>query len=183
MKHCGKQITTGDKLVVVFREVPGEPDNCLVVKTRSLSESDHDSLMSVLEGLEGQQASQLADVLHHHMNASGRPILDALHRDRKMLKLPTTDVALTPDAINAVPLNEVNAAIKANELDHTHAKAAEEMALSDEQLAKSLQSQADTLEAEVTRLREEAGGLEPKKKSTNGRKKAKKKASRTRATA
>ena len=49
MKHVGKQISTSDKVVVIFREVPGEPDNCLVVKTRSLGEVEHDSLMQVLE--------------------------------------------------------------------------------------------------------------------------------------
>ena len=83
MKHVGKQISTSDKVVVIFREVPGEPDNCLVVKTRSLGEVEHDSLMQVLEGLEGQQANVLADVLHRHMNRAGRPILESLHKSRK----------------------------------------------------------------------------------------------------
>ena len=108
MKHVGKQISTNDKLVVLFREVPGEPDNCLVVKTRSLGENDHDSLMAVLEGLEGQQANQRADVLHRHMNRAGRPILESLHQQRKIMKLPATDVALTPDSSNSVALNEDN---------------------------------------------------------------------------
>lgn len=180
MKHVGKQISTNDKLVVIFREVPGEPDNCLVVKTRSLGETDHDSLMETLEGLEGQQAAQLADVLHRHMNRAGRPILDALHSMRKIQKLPTTDVALTPDSRTAVALNEVNDSIRANDIDARHVVATEEAVLNDAQIAESLQNQATVMEAEAKRLREEATELAPQKTTA---KKSKKKASKARATA
>ena len=176
MKHVGKQISTQDKVVVLFREVPGEPDNCLVVKTRSLGETDHDDLMSVLEGLEGQQANQLDDILHHHMNRTGRPILESLHQQRKIMKLPAKDVALTPDTSNAVALNEVNAAIRANELGDADGGplARAESALSDTQIAESLNNQASIMESEAARLREEALELVPvkvtKKKSTSKKK-------------
>ena len=159
MKHVGKQISTEDKLVVVFREVPGEPDNCLVVKTRALGEVDHDGLMAALEGLEGQQANQLADILHTHMGKNGRPILETLHKSRKIMKLPTDDVALTPDSRNAIPLNAVNDSIRANDIDSKHANTLKEAALSNEQIADSLQKQADSMETEAKRLRKEAKTL------------------------
>jgi len=162
MKHVGKQISTNDKLVVVFREVPGEPDNCLVVKTRALGETDHDSLMSALEGLEGQQANQLADVLHTQMGRNGRPILETLHSTRKIQKLPTNDVALMPDSRNAIPLNQVNDSIRANDIDAKHNVATKEAALSNDQIAESLQNQADSMETEAKRLRKEAKALSPK---------------------
>jgi hypothetical protein len=189
MKHVGKQISTQDKLVVLFREVPGEPDNCLVVKTRVLAETEHDSLMEVLEGLEGQQANQLADVLHRHMNRAGRPILETLHASRKIIKLPTTDVALTPDSSNAVALNEVNAAIKANEVGSdtgSPAVVAQQSqtedggTLTDNQIAESLNNQATMMESEAARLREEANELAPAKVT---KKKVVKKKSKARATA
>ena len=183
MKHIGKQISTSDKVVVLFREVPGEPDNCLVVKTRSLGEVDHDDLMSVLEGLEGQDANQLADVLHRHMNRAGFPILDSLHRTRRIMKLPTNDVALTPDATNSVALNEVNDAVRANEVGAgTGSPAAvaqqnptptQEGGLSDSQIAESLINQAKMMESEAARLRAEASELAP---APVVKKKAKKKA-------
>lgn len=183
MKHVGKQISTNDKVVVVFREVPGEPDNCLIVKTRALGEVEHDSLMEVLEGLEGQQANVLADVLHRHMNRAGRPILESLHQSRKIMKLPTTDVALTPDAQNSVALSEVNAAIRANEIGSADGKIqnpvaiaqqnpTEDGGLSDAQIAESLQSQASMMETEAKRLREEANELAPKKKVVKKKSKA-----------
>ena len=184
MKHVGKQISTNDKCVVLFREVPGEPDNCLVVKTRSLGENDHDSLMAVLEGLEGQQANILADVLHRHMNRAGRPILEALHRDRKIMKLPANDVALTPDATNSVALNEVNDAIRANEVGSDtggpatvaqQTQTTDDGMMSDKQIAESLNNQATMMEAEAARLRAEANELSPTKAVTK-KKPAKKKA-------
>jgi hypothetical protein len=188
MKHVGKQISTQDKLVILFREVPGEPDNCLVVKTRALGETEHDNLMEVLEGLEGQQTNQLADVLHRHMNRSGRPILEALHASRKIMKLQTTDVALTPDAKNSVALNEVNNAIRANQVgDDKGGPAAiaqqnpsEEGGMSNDQIAESLQNQAAMMESEAARLREEANELAPAKVT---KKKVVKKKSKARATA
>ena len=170
MKHIGKQISTQDKVVVLFREVPGEPDNCLVVKTRSLGEVDHDDLMSTLEGLEGQQANSLADILGHKMNRAGRPILESLHRTRKIMKLPTNDVALTPDASNSVALNEVNDAIKANQVGSdtgSPAVVAQQSqtedggTMTDNQIAESLNNQASMMEAEAARLREEAAELAP----------------------
>ena len=184
MKHVGKQISTQDKVVVLFREVPGEPDNCLVVKTRSLGENDHDSLMAVLEGLEGQQANILADVLHRHMNRAGFPILEALHRDRKIMKLPANDVALTPDASNSVALNEVNDAIRANEVGSDtggpatvaqQTQTTDDGMMSDKQIAESLNNQATMMEAEAARLRAEADELVPTKAVTK-KKPAKKKA-------
>jgi hypothetical protein len=184
MKHVGKQISTNDKCVVLFREVPGEPDNCLVVKTRSLGEVDHDDLMAALEGLEGQQANQLADVLHRHMNRAGYPILESLHRSRRIMKLPTNDVALTPDSINSVPLNQVNDAIRANEVGQDtgspaavaqQAQTEDGGTLSDKQIAESLNNQATMMETEAARLREEANELMPKtvKKKATTKKKTK----------
>ena len=54
MKHVGKY---GEKpCVVVFREIPNEPENCLVVMSDSLDEVKHDNLMNVVQSAEGQEA-------------------------------------------------------------------------------------------------------------------------------
>ena len=140
--------------------------------------------MAVLEGLEGQQANVLADVLHRHMNRAGFPILEALHRDRKIMKLPANDVALTPDASNSVALNEVNDAIRANEVGSDtggpatvaqQTQTTDDGMMSDKQIAESLNNQATMMEAEAARLRAEADELSPTKAVTK-KKPAKKKA-------
>jgi len=123
-------------------------------------------------------------VLHHHMNKEGRPILETLHSTRKIMKLPTNDVALTPDSQNAVPLNQVNDAIRANEVSSDTGSPAvvaqqsqteDGSVMSDAQIAESLNNQAAMMESEAARLREEADELMPKtvKKKATTKKKTK----------
>lgn len=182
MKHVGKQISTNDKIILLFREVPGEPDNCLVARTASLSQDDHDSLITVLESDEGQQATTLAEVLHTRMNGAGRPILESLHTSGRIMKLPASDVALTPDTNTSVALSEINAAIRGQE-----ATAPDDMGdvLTDDKIASDLRRQATGLQAEAKRLLAEAEELSPTKKAkkTTKKKTSKKKATKASATA
>ena len=61
MKHVG---THGQKpCVVVFREVPNEPDNCLIVETGTLEDQKHDDLMNVVQSLEAQESNNISEVL------------------------------------------------------------------------------------------------------------------------
>jgi len=182
MKHVGKQISTNDKIVLLFREVPGEPDNCLVARTASLSQDDHDSLITVLESDEGQQANTLAEVLHTRMNGAGRPILESLHTSGRIMKLPASDVALTPDTKTSIALNEVNAAIRGQEATTSEDT---DGALTDENIASDLRRQAAGLQAEAERLLTKAEELSPTKKAkkTTKKKTSKKKATKARVSA
>jgi len=185
MKHVGKQISTDHKVILLFREVPGEPDNCLVCKTASLSQDDHDSLISVLESDEGQQTSTLADVLSTRMNGAGRPILESLHLGGRIIKLPADDVALTPDTKTAIKLSEINAAIRGQEQETSSDQ--REGALSDADIAADLRRQAAGMQKEAERLLAEAEMLSPTKKARAKKAPAKKtttkKATKARATA
>jgi len=178
MKHVGKQISTNDKVILLFREVPGEPDNCLVCRTAALSQDDHDSLISVLESDEGQQTNVLAEILHVKMNGAGRPILESLHNGGKIMKLPSSDVALTPQPGQAISLSEVNAAIRGQNAETSSAPGA----LSDADIAADLRRQADGMQKEAERLLAEAEELSPTKKA-RAKKTTTKKATKARATA
>ena len=48
-KHIGELVDGGAKVVIVYRTVPGEPDNCLVVGTKFLPDMYHNSLMKAVE--------------------------------------------------------------------------------------------------------------------------------------
>lgn len=178
MKHVGKQISTNDKVILLFREVPGEPDNCLVCRTASLSQDDHDSLISVLESDEGQQTNVLAEILHVKMNGAGRPILESLHLGGRIIKLPADDVALTPDTKTAIKLSEINAAIRGQSAETT----SEPGALSDADIAADLRRQAARMQKEAERLLAEAEELSPTKKA-RAKKTTTKKATKARASA
>jgi len=180
MKHVGKQISTDDKIILLFREVPGEPDNCLVCRTAALSTDDHNSLMTVVESEEGQQAPVLAEILNLKMNGSGQPILQSLHLAGKIMKLSASDVALTPQPGQAVSLSEVNAAIRGQSEGVESAGAPG--ALSDADIAADLRRQAAGMQKEAERLLAEAEQLSPTKKA-RAKKTTTKKATKARATA
>lgn len=110
MKHVGKY---GEKpCVVVFREVPEEPENCLIVQTSQLIDSHHDDLMEVVQSAEAQSANDISQVLHRRQFRDGENMLSAMHFGKKLQKVPVNQVSLTPTPAQSVPLAEVNAEIR-----------------------------------------------------------------------
>tara|TARA_B100001057_G_C22746044_1_gene909777 strand:+ start:242 stop:859 length:618 start_codon:yes stop_codon:yes gene_type:complete len=110
MKHVGK---VGEKpVVVVYREVPNEPDNALVVETGSLEPEQHDALMNVVQSPEAQESNNISEVLHRRTFPDGSNMLTALHYAKKIVKTPVNLVSLTPTPAQAVSLEDVNAEIR-----------------------------------------------------------------------
>lgn len=115
MKHVG---SVGDKpCVVVFREVPNEPDNCLVVETDSLDPQKHDDLMNVVQSLEAQESNNISEVLARRQFTDGTNMLNDLHFSKKLTKIGVNLVNLTPVPGQKVSLKEVNAEINKIEAD------------------------------------------------------------------
>lgn len=110
MKHVGK---IGEKpCVILYREVPGEAENALIVKTESLPDVQHDGLMNVVQSAEAQESNDIADVLDRRQFSDGQNILQALHFDRRIEKVSVDLVTLTPTPSTSVSLAEVNAEIR-----------------------------------------------------------------------
>lgn len=110
IKHVGQ--VGGAPCVVLFREVPQEPDNCLVVETNALSAQYHDALMAVVQSPEAQEASELSEVLNRRQFVDGTNMLAGLHYNKKIRKVPVSLVALTPSPNQSVSLADVNAEIR-----------------------------------------------------------------------
>ena len=109
MKHVG---SVGDKpCVVVFREVPNEPENCLIVETDSLDPQKHDDLMNVVQSLEAQESNNISEVLARRQFTDGTNMLNDLHFSKKLSKTSVDLVNLTPVPGQKVSLREVNAEI------------------------------------------------------------------------
>lgn len=193
LKHVGKH--NGQKVVIVYRKVPGEDHMALVTYTNNLPSNFHDSIMSSLESAEGQAANELADVLFRNLLNDGRSILQAMHGEGFIKKVPTNQVILTPSAKSSARLDEINqilddmatgsdAAKKMKELDD-NAGFIDPTAkrntttvdpLSDEGIANDLLEQsnkmiaeAEGLMAEGARLREEAYNMNPSLKPKRSR--------------
>ena len=108
MKHVGKMKNNSARIAVVFRTVPGEPTNALVVGTNGLPDSYHDSLMSIIESDGGQQANELADILAVRRFPDGEVMLSWLHTRGHMKKVPTNLVLMTPNNQTQIQLDELN---------------------------------------------------------------------------
>jgi len=111
MKHVGKMKNNAARVAVVFRTLPGEANNALVVGTSGLPDAYHDSLMSLIESDTGQQANELADVLASRRFPDGEIMLQWLHSRGQLKKVPTSLVLMTPNTQTAIPLDQVNQAI------------------------------------------------------------------------
>lgn len=170
MKHVGK---FGEKpCVVVFRELPGENDYCLIVQTDNLDSRQHDDLMNVIQSAEAQTSHDISQVLHRRQFTDGSNMLSTLHYARKLQKVPVSHVALTPLPGQSVPLADVNVEIRKleggyvppkNDEAHlaegkTNTSATEETASSSTEtdVAKGLLLQAQLMEEDAAKLMVEA---------------------------
>ena len=108
MKHVGKMKNNSARVAVVYRTLPNDPFNALVVGTNGLHDSYHDSLMSLIESDSGQQAFELAEVLSSRRFPDGNVMLAYLHNNGHLKKVPTNAVLMTPNPQTQLPLDQLN---------------------------------------------------------------------------
>ncbi len=110
MKHVG---VYGEKpCVVVFRELPDEPNNCLILLSNTLDGKFHDDVMSVVDSAEGQESNNISEVLFRRRLSDGENMLEALHTRNKLTKVSVDMVQITPVHNQKVQLAEVNAELR-----------------------------------------------------------------------
>ena len=106
LKHIGSH--NDRKVVVLFRQVPGEDHMCLIVYSDLLPRLIHDEVMRCLESAPGQQSDNLADALHRILMADGRNALEVIHKEGFMKKVQTSQVIMTPTPATKIRLDELN---------------------------------------------------------------------------
>jgi hypothetical protein len=193
MKHVGKMKNNSARVAVAYRTIPGDHNSALVIGTNGLTDSYHDSLMSLIESDSGQQANELADVLAVRRFPDGTVMLQYLHGNGHLKKVPTNLVLMTPNSQTSIPLNEVNQMIadqkglnledlavtdgttkpskkaKANEeIVTTEIVVPEQMIEVEESsdpttVAKSYRSKADKLSKDAANFRRMADAIDPPK--------------------
>jgi len=110
-KHIGELADTSKaKVVILYRTVPGEADNCLVVGTKFLPDMYHNGLMKAVESEGGQAADELADYLGRQTFADGTNMLAMLHNDNYIKKFKTKEIMVTygSGADGRILLNKLN---------------------------------------------------------------------------
>jgi hypothetical protein len=111
LKHVGKIKSTGAKVLVAFRTLPGESNMALVLPTAPLSDSYHDSIMKVVESDQAQDAFELGELLFTRTFQDGRPMLQAMQADGGLQKVPTDNVIMTPTPNDQIALHQLNTLI------------------------------------------------------------------------
>ena len=184
LKHVGKN-QHGSRVVVVFRELPEDPDSCLVVHSDSLMDMYHDNIMRTVESNAAQDTVDLFEVLSRSRFSDGGQMLNTLHQRGLLKKYKIDDITMLPMPNRTVSLREVNNAIREGKGEEvfpanvqTETKAADENPVvvdtapqtaqaevgSEEQqksLAESKLLQARLMEEDAKSLREEAYKLDP----------------------
>jgi len=111
IKHVGRIAKTGKKCVVVFRTLPGDAFNSLIVLTESLSESYHDALLNLVDNNAAQNSNELSEVLARAVFPDGTTMLPSLHSKGLLVKVPTDAVEMIPNSKMSILLSELNQVI------------------------------------------------------------------------
>lgn len=108
LKHIGRINNTGAKILVVFRTLPGESNMALVLPVTQLSDSYHDSIMTMVETEQCQEAYELGEMMFIRTFPDGRPMLQAMQADGRLQKVATDTVTMTPTTNDTVLLSNLN---------------------------------------------------------------------------
>jgi hypothetical protein len=180
LKHVGRHAGTGQRLVVVFLQLPDEKENALCVYSDSLPDRYHDALMEAVESPEGQAATGLYEVLTRKVFWHGTPMLQTLHQENILRKVPTASIIMTPNSNTSVPLNDileqmseegiaevpVNDTTQTPEPSQVDTNVEESKQDENRQIAQNLMVQAQLLEQDAVAKREEAYKYDPSLRPT-----------------
>ena len=189
-KHIGQIVTTAQKVVVAFREIPGDEKFCLVVDTEGLPDDIRDDFMNGVLSAQSQDKDEFAVYANTNFFKDGSNMLESLHARQLLIKIETNKVMMTPDNDINIRLDDLNAqlnAIKANpeateeeiqkiidsdvvvagdDVKPSSVSKKDDGVLDDFDLARGFIAQADRMEAEAKSLRDQAYDIIPKRKLT-----------------
>jgi hypothetical protein len=189
LKHIGKMKNTGEKVLVIFRTLPGESNMALVLATSTLPDIYHDALIQLVETDQAQDANEFGEIMFIRRFPDGRLMLSAMQQDTRLKKVATDTVIITPTLSASIPLDQLNVIIAEQRgvavgdlaslvnggtpADRDSVKTppvvesekVEEVktseVLTDKDLARSYRSQADAMYKEAAKLRKQADDLDP----------------------
>jgi hypothetical protein len=193
LKHIGKMKNTGEKVLVVFRTLPGESNMALVLPTATLPDIYHDAIIQLVESDQAQDTNEFGEIMFIRRFPDGRAMLSAMQQDNRLRKVATDTVIMTPTLSNSIVLDQLNVVIAeqrnmsvgdlsslvigstAKTKEAANKDVAEKSielpasteSLTEKDLARQYRSQADAMYKEAAKLRKQADEIDPpQKKST-----------------
>lgn len=107
-RHTGVVVGTGSRIFLVFRKIPDDEENCLVVHADSLPDQLAQNLDTIVMSREAQAEVDLYNVLGRRLFNDGTQVLNALHERNLLSKMPITSIEMTPLRGHTVPLTVIN---------------------------------------------------------------------------
>lgn len=173
-RHIGKLVNTDQRCVVVYMQIPGREDHALIVATDHMHPRFEQAVMEILESPEGQADPVLANVLARRlMPESGKSVLQAMHEMGILTPVHVDRVIMLPQPNMPFPLRQIiegmgNTLPKVDDSIEPQPKfnphTANTQAMSDENraaIARNLLVEADLLEGDAKRKREQAYAYAP----------------------
>jgi len=161
LRHVGVLKDTGNRVVVVFRQVPNEPTNCLVAETDSMPDRYHSDLMNAVESMTAQETTDFFEYASRQFLSDGSNMLQGLHERGFLKKFPTRKVIMRPAPGVEINLEDLNNQLSA--MNGEEAVVAED-AMDNKSLAANLRNQAAMYEEQAKDLRKQAEELDPTKR-------------------
>lgn len=164
-KHLGIVKNTGVRIAVVFREMPDDPEHCLVAEIDRMPDKYHDAMYEIINSSAAQKVNDLYTVLHQRTFPDGNNALQGLHTNNLMRKVPVDDVELTVQPNTNIPLRMINDQINGQESQSENkAESSKEPEVSESPTdeARRLLVRAELIQQEAEALMERAKELDPK---------------------
>lgn len=117
IRHCGLVRNTGSRVFVVWRTLPDDYANCLVVYRDSIPEAYVQAVTDLVMG-RGQSSVDLWEVMHSVGYLDGRKMLDVLHNLGYLRKMRTCDIDIHTGGNVKIALDVLNDAIDQNAKTH-----------------------------------------------------------------
>lgn len=108
LKHVGRIKSTGKKVLVAFRTLPGDAYSALVVPTENLPDELHNAIINLVESPTAQEAYEFAEALDRTQFPDGSRMLPNLHATGRLIKVSTDQVEMLPSIGVSVLLSELN---------------------------------------------------------------------------
>ena len=182
LRHVAKVANTDQRCVVVFMQIPGREDHALVVPIDNLPPRMEQAVMDVLQSPDGQNEETFANALSRNlMPDTGQDILQTLHTNNRLVAVPVSQILMMPRPNQPVKLSTIleqlgrlpdqqsrglmedYAVNKFNPHQHNQQAETSEQQRS---IARNLLVEAEMLESDARRKREQAygydGSLRPK---------------------
>lgn len=177
MRHVAKIANTDQRCVVVFMQIPGREDHCLIAPIDNLPPRMEQAVMDVLKSPQGQSEENFGVALARHLLPdTGLNIFETLHRQNRLVATPVHQVLMMPapnqpvnlsnilESLGRLPNQTTQGLMQEYAVEKFNPHVNNQVVESNENsraIARNLLIEAEMLEMDAKRKRERAYNIDP----------------------